>query len=214
LLKPKESEEGGVVLVTSSVKGEGKTTVSMNLALTLAGNSKTIIVGADIRNPQIERFIQAKHSGLTDYLVSRDHDPQRFIFRSGLSDNLDVIVGGSLAPNPNDLLDMVKFDDMILWLRSRYEFIVLDSAPVMLVSDTLHLIENSDVVLYVAKSGFTEKEMVDFAYGFRNENRIDNFAFVLNSVKPENTRYAGTAGYGYYSYTHQEKPKWWKRLGL
>ena len=214
LLKPKESEEGGVVLVTSSVKGEGKTTVSMNLALTLAGNSKTIIVGADIRNPQLERFIPAKHMGLTDYLVSRDTVPQNFIVPSGLSDNLDVILGGSLAPNPNDLLDMVKFDEMIAWLKTKYEFIILDSAPVMLVSDTLHLIENSDVVLYVAKSNFTEKEMIDFATGFRQDNLIKNMAFVINSVLPQDTRYGTRYGYGYYSYTHDAKPKWWKRLGL
>lgn len=214
LLKPKESEEGGVVLVTSSVKGEGKTTVSMNLALTLASKSKTIIVGADIRNPQIERFIQAKHQGLTDYLVSRNAVPEQFIFPSKLSENLDVMVGGSLAPNPNDLLDMVKFDEMITWLRTQYEFIVLDSAPVMLVSDTLHLIENSDVILYVAKSGFTEKEMIDFADGFRHENMIRNMSFVINSVRPEDTRYGGKIGYGYYSETHAEKQKWWKRFWL
>ena len=214
LLKPKESEEGGVILVTSSIKGEGKTTVSMNLALTLAGKSKTIIVGADIRNPQIERFIKAKHPGLTDYLVSKNTIPEQFIFPSELSENLDVIVGGSLAPNPNDLLDMVKFDEMIIWLRTRYEFIVLDSAPVMLVSDTLHLIENSDVILYVAKSGFTEKEMIDFADGFRRENRVSNMSFVINSVKPEDTRYGGKIGYGYYSEEHRMKTKWWKRLGL
>ncbi|WP_332024651.1 hypothetical protein, partial [Kaistella sp.] len=78
----------------------------------------------------------------------------------------------------------------------------------------LHLIENSDVVLYVAKSGFTEREMIDFADGFRRENRVSNMSFVINSVKPEDTRYGGKIGYGYYSETHAEKQKWWKRLGL
>jgi tyrosine-protein kinase Etk/Wzc len=109
---------------------------------------------------------------------------------------------------------MVKFDDMISYLRTQYEFIVLDSAPVMLVSDTLHLIENADVVLYVAKSNFTEKEMIDFAAGFRHENQVKNMAFVLNSVKPEDTRYGTKHAYGYYSQTHEEKPKWWKRFGM
>ena len=109
---------------------------------------------------------------------------------------------------------MVKFDEMIAWLKTKYEFIILDSAPVMLVSDTLHLIENSDVVLYVAKSNFTEKEMIDFATGFRQDNLIKNMAFVINSVLPQDTRYGTRYGYGYYSYTHDAKPKWWKRLGL
>ena len=214
LLKAKNQEKGGVVLVTSSIKGEGKTTVSMNTAVTLAGSSSVLIIGADIRNPQLDRFFKGKNTGLTDYLVSDDQEPDAFIRPSGLHENLDVMFGGQIAPNPNDLLDMQKFDTMLAGLKKRYDYIILDSAPVMLVSDTLHLIEHADAVLYVVKSDFTEKDMIDFAYGFRNENRIDNFAFVLNSVKPENTRYAGTAGYGYYSYTHQEKPKWWKRIGL
>ena len=101
-------------------------------------------------------------------------------------------------------------------LKTKYEYIILDSAPVMLVSDTLHLIENADAVLYVVKSDFTEKEMIDFAEGFRFDNNIRNMAFVLNGVKPENTRYGKKYGYGYYSYTHDEKPpllermKFWK----
>lgn len=211
LLHSKKTEAGDVILITSSVKGEGKTTVSMNLALTLAGKSKTIIVGADIRNPQLHRFIKGKNTGLTDYLVSRETSPDSYIIKSGISDNLDVLFSGQIAPNPNDLLDMVKFDDLVTDLRTKYEFVILDSAPVMLVSDTLHLIENADVLLYIVKSDFTENEMVDFAAGFRQDNKIKNMAFVLNSVKREDTRYAEK--YGYYSYTHQEKPKWWKRFG-
>ena len=212
LLKAKNVINGGVILVTSSIKGEGKTTISMNTALTLAGKSKVIIVGADIRNPQIHRFVKGKNIGLTDYLVSDKTNADSYIINSLVNENLDVLFSGQIAPNPNDLLDMQKFDDLIIDLKSKYDFVVLDSAPVMLVSDTLHLVENSDVVLYVVKSDFTEKEMIDFAAGFQRENGIKNMAFVLNSVKPENTRYGKKYGYGYYSYTHDEKPVWWKRF--
>ena len=212
LLKAKNVINGGVILVTSSIKGEGKTTISMNTALTLAGKSKVIIVGADIRNPQIHRFVKGKNIGLTDYLVSDKTNADSYIINSLVNENLDVLFSGQIAPNPNDLLDMQKFDDLIIDLKSKYDFVVLDSAPVMLVSDTLHLVENSDVVLYVVKSDFTEKEMIDFAAGFQRENGIKNMAFVLNSVKPENTRYGKKYGYGYYSYTHDEKPKWWKKF--
>ena len=212
LLKAKNVINGGVILVTSSIKGEGKTTISMNTALTLAGKSKVIIVGADIRNPQIHRFVKGKNIGLTDYLVSDKTNADSYIINSLVNENLDVLFSGQIAPNPNDLLDMQKFDDLIIDLKSKYDFVVLDSAPVMLVSDTLHLVENSDVVLYVVKSDFTEKEMIDFAAGFQRENGIKNMAFVLNSVKPENTKYGKKYGYGYYSYTHDEKPKWWKKF--
>ncbi|MDN3607595.1 GumC family protein [Kaistella yonginensis] len=212
LLKAKSVGNGATILITSSVKGEGKTTISMNTALTLAGQSSVIIIGADIRNPQLHRFIKGENVGLTDYLVSNDTVPDRFIIKSGINEQLDVLFSGQIAPNPNDLLDMAKFDEMIAYLKTKYDYIVLDSAPVMLVSDTLHLVENSDVVLYVVKSDFTEKEMVDFATGFRKENMIQNMAFILNSVKAENTRYGKKYGYGYYSYTHHEKPVWWKRF--
>ena len=212
LLKAKQIQTGGVILVTSSVKGEGKTTISMNTALTLAGKSKVIIVGADIRNPQLHRFIPGENVGLTDYLVSEETVPDSYIIPSKVNENLDVLFSGQIAPNPNDLLDMNKFDLLIAYLKTKYDYIVMDSAPVMLVSDTLHLIENADVVLYAVKSDFTEKEMIGFADGFKSENGIKNMAFVLNGVKPENTRYGKKYGYGYYSYTHDERPKWWKRF--
>lgn len=213
LLKAKEVQHGGVILVTSSVKGEGKTTISMNTALTLAGKSKVIIVGADIRNPQLHRFVEGENIGLTDYLVSDEKTPDSYIIPSKVNENLDVLFSGQIAPNPNDLLDMNKFDQLIDKLKTNYDYVILDSAPVMLVSDTLHLIENSDVVLYAVKSDFTEKEMIAFAAGFQKENQIKNMAFILNGVKPENTRYGKKYGYGYYSYSHEaEEKKWWQKF--
>ena len=212
VLRTKKLDHGGCILVTSSVKGEGKTTISMNIALTFAGKSKVIIIGADIRNPQLHRFVAGENVGLTDYLVSDETVPTAFIKNSRINDNLDVLFSGQIAPNPNDLLDMTKFDEMIAYLKTQYDYIIMDSAPVMLVSDTLHLIENADAVIYVAKSDFTDKEMIEFAGGFRKDNQIKSMAFVLNGVKPENTRYGTKYGYGYYSYTHDEKPAWWKRF--
>ena len=188
-----------VVLITSSVKGEGKTTIAMNTAITLAGSAKVLLVGADIRNPQIQRFIPGTKKGLTDYLISEDTSVDSFIVNSKLSPNLDILFSGAVAPNPNDLLDMPKFDEMIEELKSKYKYIILDSAPVMLVSDTLHLIENSDAILYVVKSDFTENEMLDFAKEFRLNNQIDTMSFILNNVKPENKRYGSKYGYGYYT---------------
>ncbi|MDP2452536.1 MULTISPECIES: tyrosine-protein kinase [unclassified Kaistella] len=211
LLKAKKTTGGDVVLVTSSIKGEGKTTVSINTALTLAGKNKVIIIGADIRNPQLHRFVRGKNIGLTDYLMSDKTVPDSYIVPSKVNENLDVLFSGQIAPNPNDLLDMDKFTEMISYLKTKYDYIVLDSAPVMLVSDTLQLVEKSDVLLYVVRSEFTEKGMIDFAAGFQIENQIDNMAFVLNSVKPENTRYGKKYGYGYYSYTHELEKKWWER---
>lgn len=200
VLKSKENHsDSDVILITSSVKGEGKTTVAFNTALTLAGNSRVLIIGADIRNPQLHRFVKNEDRGLTDYLVSDDSSVLSYILPSQVNPNLDVLFSGAIAPNPNDLLEMEKFDLMINELRKIYRYIVIDSAPVMLVSDTLHLIEIADVILYIIKSNYTDHQMLDFADEFRQTHDVKNISFVLNNVKPEDSRYGNKYGYGYYS---------------
>ena len=92
-------------------------------------------------------------------MVSDYSTPEKLIINSKVNPNLDVLFSGQIAPNPNDLLDMKKFDDMIGDLKTKYDYIVLDSAPVMLVSDTLHLIENSDVVMYVVTVSYTHLDV-------------------------------------------------------
>ena len=200
ILKSKESKgQSDVILVTSSVKVEGKTTVAFNTAVTLAGNSKVLLIGADIRNPQLQRFVAGSDKGLTDYLISDDTSVQPYIVPSGMNENLDILFSGAMAPNPNDLLEMKKFDEMIESIKHTYRYIVIDSAPVMLVSDTMHLIEIADAILYIVKSNFTDQEMLDFADEFKQTHNLKNIAFILNNVKPENSRYGNKYGYGYYS---------------
>ncbi|WP_184808097.1 exopolysaccharide transport family protein [Epilithonimonas hominis] len=200
ILKSKESKgQSDVILITSSVKGEGKTTVAFNTAVTLAGNSKVLLIGADIRNPQLQRFVAGSDKGLTDYLISDDTSVQPYILPSGLNENLDILFSGAMAPNPNDLLEMKKFDEMIESIKHTYRYIVIDSAPVMLVSDTMHLIEIADAILYIVKSNFTDQQMLDFADEFKQTHNLKNIAFILNNVKPENSRFGNKYGYGYYS---------------
>ena len=202
ILKSKESKgKSDVILVTSSVKAEGKTTVAFNTAVTLAGNSKVLLIGADIRNPQLQRFVAGSDKGLTDYLISDDTSVQPYIVPSGLSENLDILFSGAIAPNPNDLLEMKKFDEMIESIKHTYRYIVIDSAPVMLVSDTMHLIEIADAILYIVKSNFTDQQMLDFADEFKQTHNLKNIAFILNNVKPENSRYGNKYGSGYYTYS-------------
>ena len=200
ILKSKESKgQSDVILVTSSVKAEGKTTVAFNTAVTLAGNSKVLLIGADIRNPQLQRFVAGSDKGLTDYLISDDTSVQPYIVPSGMNENLDILFSGAMAPNPNDLLEMKKFDEMIESIKHTYRYIVIDSAPVMLVSDTMHLIEIADAILYIVKSNFTDQQMLDFADEFKQTHNLKNMAFILNNVKPENSRYGNKYGYGYYT---------------
>ena len=149
----------------------------------------------------MQRFVAGSDKGLTDYLISDDTSVQPYILPSGLNENLDILFSGAMAPNPNDLLEMKKFDEMIESIKHTYRYIVIDSAPVMLVSDTMHLIEIADAILYIVKSNFTDQQMLDFADEFKQTHNLKNIAFILNNVKPENSRYGNKYGYGYYTYS-------------
>lgn len=195
-----KKEKGKVVYVTSTVKGEGKTFVSVNLALTLASpKHKVIIIGADIRNPQLQRYNPSRKGldGLTEYLYNDDEKIEDIIHISSFNKYCDVIYSGSIPPNPADLLSNGRFEILIDQLKLIYEYVIVDTAPLMLVTDTFLTAELADATLYVTRSGFTEKSLIDFANKQINSKRIRNAAFILNDVSKDNLGYGNKYGYGY-----------------
>ena len=195
-----KKEKGKVVYVTSTVKGEGKTFVSVNLALTLASpKHKVIIIGADIRNPQLQRYNPSRKGldGLTEYLHNDDEKIEDIIHVSSFNKYCDVIYSGSIPPNPADLLSNGRFEILIDQLKLIYEYIIVDTAPLMLVTDTFLNADLADATLYVTRSGFTEKSLIDFANKQINSKRIRNAAFILNDVSKDNLGYGNKYGYGY-----------------
>ena len=195
-----KKEKGKVVYVTSTVKGEGKTFVSVNLALTLASpKHKVIIIGADIRNPQLQRYNPSRKGldGLTEYLHNDDEKIEDIIHISSFNKYCDVIYSGSIPPNPADLLSNGRFEILIDQLKLIYEYIIVDTAPLMLVTDTFLNADLADATLYVTRSGFTEKSLIDFANKQINSKRIRNAAFILNDVSKDNLGYGNKYGYGY-----------------
>ena len=195
-----KKEKGKVVFVTSTVKGEGKTFVSVNLALTLASpKHKVIIIGADIRNPQLQRYNPARKGldGLTEYLYNENEKIEDIIHISSFKPHCDVIYSGSIPPNPTDLLSNGRYEILIDQLKQEYEYIIVDTAPLMLVTDTFLTVDLADATLYVTRSGFTEKPLIDFANKQINSKRIKNVGFVLNDVSKENFGYGNKYGYGY-----------------
>ena len=195
-----KKEKGKVVYVTSTVKGEGKTFVSVNLALTLASpKHKVIIIGADIRNPQLQRYNPSRKGldGLTEYLHNDDEKIEDIIHVSSFNKYCDVIYSGSIPPNPADLLSNGRFEILIDQLKLIYEYIIVDTAPLMLVTDTFLTADLADATLYVTRSGFTEKSLIDFANKQINSKRIRNAAFILNDVSKDNLGYGNKYGYGY-----------------
>lgn len=193
-------DTGKVVFVTSTVKGEGKTFVSVNLALTLATpKKKVIIIGSDIRNPQLQRYNPARKGliGLTEFLYDDHKTLSDVIHVSTFNPYLDVIYSGSIPPNPTELLSNGRYEELVAELRTRYDYVILDTAPLMLVTDTLLISHMADATLYVTRSGYTEKTLVDFANKQIGSGKIKNTAFVLNDVSNDYFGYGNKYGYGY-----------------
>ncbi|WP_233702000.1 GumC family protein [Kaistella palustris] len=198
-LLPKK-EMGKVVFVTSTIKGEGKTFASVNLALTLASPAhKVIIIGADIRNPQLQRYNAARKGldGLTEFLYNADETVKDIIHTSIFNPHLDVIYSGKIPPNPTDLLENGRYEVLLNQLKETYHYIIVDTAPLMLVTDTFITSELADATIYVTRSEFTENQLIDFANKQIDAKKIKNVAFVLNDVSRENYGYGNKYGYGY-----------------
>lgn len=194
--KPK----GKVIFVSSSVKGEGKTFISFNLALTLATpKHRVLIIGSDIRNPQLQRYNPAQKGieGLTEFLYDDQTKLEQIIHVSSFNPNCDVIYSGSIPPNPTELLANGRYEQLIELMKPHYDYIILDTAPLMLVTDTFLFAEMADAILYVTRSGYTEKNLIDFANKQIDSHKIKNVAFVLNDVSKDYFGYGNKYGYGY-----------------
>ena len=195
-----KKKEGKVVFVTSTVKGEGKTFTSVNLALTLATpKTKVVIIGSDIRNPQLQRYNTARKGlrGLTEFLYDEATELKDIIHVTSFNPHCDVIYSGSIPPNPTELLSNGRYEELIAQLKPQYDYIILDTAPLMLVTDTFLFADMADATIYVTRSGYTEKELIAFANKNIDQKKIKNVGFVLNDVAKDYFGYGNKYGYGY-----------------
>ena len=195
-----KKEKGKVVFVTSTIKGEGKTFASVNLALTLANpNRKVIIIGSDIRNPQLQRYDKNSrvYMGLTEFLYDENVTLDKVIHQSNMNPHLDVIYSGAIPPNPTELLTNGRYQILLETLKPLYDYIIVDTAPLMLVTDTFLFADLADTTLYVTRSNYTEEKLIDFANKNIKANKIKNVGFVLNDVSKSNLGYGNKYGYGY-----------------
>ena len=182
-----------VILVTSCINGDGKSYVACNTALSLAILGKKVaLVGLDIRKPMLAVYFNLATKGhLTDYLAEPSVSIDDIIVPSGEHKNLDIIPCGAIPPNPAELLQTERLDQLFAELRKRYDYIIVDTAPVAMVSDTYLLDRIADMTLFVCRYKYTPNEMIDYVNEVVTNQRMHNVACVLNGVK-------GTyAGYGY-----------------
>ena len=195
-----------VILITSSINGEGKSYIASNLALSLAIlGKKVVLVGLDIRKPMLAKYFGLTDKGcLTSYLSDDSYSIDDTIQHSGEHKNLDIIPAGVIPPNPSELLQNGRLDTLFAELRKRYDYIIVDTAPVALVSDTFLLDRISDVTLFVNRADYTPLEMIQFVNQMIEQKRMKNIACVFNGVK--NTKAGYGYGYGYaYGYGNTKK---------
>jgi len=184
-----------VILVTSCINGDGKSYVSCNTALSLAIlGKKVVLVGLDIRKPMLATYFNLNNKGhLTDYLAEPDVALEDIIVPSGEHRNLDLIPCGTIPPNPAELLQTERLDELFAELRKRYDYIIVDTAPVALVSDTYLLDRVADMTIFVCRYKYTPSDMIDYINQVIEQKRMHNVVCVLNAVKGMRAGY----GYGY-----------------
>lgn len=190
-----------VILVTSTSSGEGKSFVSANLGAVLAmAGKKTIVLELDIRKPNVlQKVGLSRKPGLTNWLVGKVAMEDLPVQVAGY-ENLDVLPCGAVPPNPSELLLHPQLDTLFQWLRSRYDAIVIDTAPVGIVSDALNLARFADATLYITRQGHTFKRQVKLIADFAVHQKLPALSVVLNDVQLDAA--FGYYGYGRYGYAY------------
>ena len=188
------TEEDKTILVTSSVSGEGKSFVSLNLASSFSLlDKRVVLVGMDIRSPKLAEMLNINDApGVTAFLAKPNVVIDDVVQHCPEVENLDIIVGGTIPPNPSELLLTTRVQDMIEQLKERYDYVIIDSAPIAMVSDTYSLARFANVTVYVTRSNYTKRSLVRYMNNAIARRQLQNVAVVLNDSNPKMSQ-----GYGY-----------------
>ena len=191
-----------VILVTSTTSGEGKTFIASNLAVSLALlGKKVVIVGLDIRKPGLNKVFHISHKerGITQYLVApQSTDLRSMIQSSDLSANLNILPGGTIPPNPTELLARKSLDDAIELLKKDYDYVVLDTAPIGMVTDTQLIARVADISVYVCRADYTHKNDYQLINELYANKRLPGLCTVINGLDMKKKKYGYYYGYGKY----------------
>lgn len=196
-------QDSRVILITSSISGEGKTFITSNLAMTYAlMGKKVVVVGLDLRSPMLAHsFGLSNNEGVTTYLTGQQEDLNKLIKKTDYSSNLSVLPAGPVPPNPNELLMSDRMKHMIETLREEYDYVLLDTAPIGLISDTFLITRFSDLQLYVSRANYTSKKCLRELDSAIASGKFSSVYIVLNGVDMAAgsytyRRYGAYGGYG------------------
>ena len=194
-----------VIMFTSASSGEGKTFNAANLAMSFALlGKKVILCGLDIRKPALGRLFKVSeraNGGMTSLLTMDqvgERDVRSLIFSSGLNQNLDLLLAGPIPPNPTELLARDSFGEVVTILRQLYDYVIFDTAPVGLVSDTIQIGRQADVTVFVCRADYTPKSALNILNDLSDEGKLPNPCVILNGIDMSKRKYGYYYGYGRY----------------
>ena len=192
------SEGGKVIVITSSTAAEGKSTTSINLALTFAQvNAKVLIIDCDLRKPKLHRYLRIERKdGLSNVLCG--FTELNNAIKVGVKENLDVLTSGEVPPNPAELLQTGAFEMLLKELRKRYDYIIIDTPPVNIVTDAIFPIKLSDGMILLIRKDHTTYEMIDQALEKINRTGANLLGTILiDNKENDNIGYYKKSRYGY-----------------
>lgn len=198
------AENEKVVLFTSSTSGEGKTFTAANLAVSFALlDKKVVLVGLDIRKPRLAELFEINdhQHGITNLLTQPDPtaaDVKKQILKSGISNNLDILMAGPIPPNPAELVARKSLDHVIDILKETYDYVLIDSAPVGLVTDTLQIGRVANATVFLCRADYTPKEAFGYINDLAKEKKLPNMCVVINGIDMSKKKYGYYYGYGRY----------------
>ena len=190
-----------VILVTSTISGEGKSFISANLAISLSLlGKKVVIVGLDIRKPGLNKVfnIPKKEHGITQYLTNTTANLMDFVQPSDLNTNLFILPGGTVPPNPTELLARGGLEKAIETLKANFDYVILDTAPVGMVTDTLLIGRVADLSVYVCRADYTHKAEFTLINELAENNKLPNLCIAVNGLDLNSRKYGYYYGYGKY----------------
>lgn len=204
--------KGRMILVTSTISSEGKTHVSLNLAATIAlSDKRVLLLGMDLRAPKIMKYLNMDDAiGVTNYIVDKNLTLSDVIQTKPNDLTFDVLSSGVMPPNPAELLMTDRVTELMELLTHNYDYVIVDTAPVGIVTDTLLINKYADLSIYVVRANYLDKRLLHVAESLFNENKLRNMGLVINgSDNDKGNKYGYSYGYGY-TYGEDEKKPWWK----
>lgn len=197
------------IFVTSTLPSEGKSFVCANLAATIAlSGKKVLLIGLDLRNPRVKDYLQIPTRGLTNFIMNNDESIDDYIVNIPNYPHFDVLPSGNIPPNPAELLMSNKIEDVFDELSKIYDYILVDTAPVAPVTDTLLISKYADMFVYIVRANKLEKKLLEIPFDLYKKHKLPNMSFVLNDTDT-------TKGYGYsygYGETHKKQIPLWKKI--